>query len=123
MSSKYLEKLNYYPLKHYDLTPFIDGHYEDIVYAKKDDYNEVYIHFNLDNLTYTISYLRFIDNEEGMLVPMEQRETDWLKHCAKYGHWQEEASLFKIDLQLHEAIGQKLYELKNIVERNKKNVN
>lgn len=65
--------------------------YDSIRYRHLNDYIDESVVFHTGNLfpeTYDINCMEWQDNKSEDWIPMEQRETDWLKHCAKYGHWQ-----------------------------------
>lgn len=65
--------------------------YDSIRYRHLTDYIDESVVFHTGNLfpkTYNITCLEWWDNKSDGWIPMEQRETEWLKHCATYGHWQ-----------------------------------
>lgn len=59
-----------------------------VVYKQRDEGMELSMIFNKDMKTVDISLLMFIRNDEPMLEPMDM-ESDWIRHSAKYGHWQQ----------------------------------
>lgn len=79
-----------------------------LVYSHKDDYNEMFVYFDLMIEMYSVTWHRFIDNLYDY-VPMAKRPKD-LKHTCRYGHWQHETSVY-IDAKLHNAIHKQMIEL------------
>lgn len=59
-----------------------------VVYKQKDEGMEFSMCFNKDMKTVDINLLLFVRNDEPMLEPMDM-ESDWIRHSAKYGHWQQ----------------------------------
>ena len=51
--------------------------------------------FNLDTKTVDVSLQIFISNGTPMLEP--QNLSDWIKHSAKYGHWQQIHPTLSVD--------------------------
>lgn len=83
---------------------------EMIIYKNKTDYIDYSIFFRLGkNPTYDIWFSEWWDDKSDGWVPMDQRETEWLKHCSRYGHWQKVDCL--ISIELHQAIHNKLKDL------------
>ncbi|MBR4260664.1 MAG: hypothetical protein IKQ33_01755 [Clostridia bacterium] len=80
-----------------------------IMYNKKTDYIDYSVWFKLNYKTYHIDYMDWWDNKSDGWVPMEERETEWLKHCARYGHWQKVD--YDIGIDIHKAINQQILEL------------
>ena len=59
-----------------------------VVYKQADEGMLLSMCFNKDMKTVDINLLIFVRNNEPMLEPM-YAENDWIRHCAKYGHWQQ----------------------------------
>ena len=59
-----------------------------VVYKECDDSTQFSMIFNKDTKTVDISLSIFVRNGEPMLEPMDA-ESDWIRHSAKYGHWQQ----------------------------------
>lgn len=59
-----------------------------VVYKQADEGMQLSMCFNKDMKTVDISLLIFVRNGEPMLEPMDA-ESDWIRHSAKYGHWQQ----------------------------------
>lgn len=57
----------------------------EVVYQKKDSSCILSMSFRKDIKTVDISQSIFVRNDEPMLEPME---SEWIRHSAKYGHWQ-----------------------------------
>jgi len=56
-----------------------------VVYKQSDGSMELAMIFNKNIKTVDISMSDFIRNDTPMLEPME---SEWIRHSAKYGHWQ-----------------------------------
>lgn len=80
-----------------------------LLYQYKTDYEEITVHFDLENKSYHATYSRFIDNSERAFVPMSERPQN-TKHSAYYGHWQAEM-WHVVDIAQHNAIHQQMTEL------------
>lgn len=62
----------------------------EVVYAHKNDYDNLSVCFNKELKSVDIHYEHFILNDTT-LEPQWETETDkWLKHSCKYGYWQSE---------------------------------
>ena len=59
-----------------------------VVYKQEDEGMKLSMCFNKDMKTVDINLLIFVRNGEPMLEPMDA-ESDWIRHSAKYGHWQQ----------------------------------
>ena len=97
---------NYEPEKCY--RKFLDN--EDmLIYRYQSDYYDCEIIFDKRDKGYYFHTLEWQNNDEGNFVPMGERGSEWLKHCARYGHWQ------KIDvsitLELHKFVNEIIKEL------------
>lgn len=84
-----------------------------LLYQYKTDYEEITVHFNLENKSYYATYSRFIDNNERCFIPMSERPQN-TKHSCYYGHWQVEM-WHEVDIAQHNAIHQQMIELGWIV--------
>lgn len=85
---------------------------ETLIYRCKKDYVDNSVTFHLGTTfpkTYDVSYVDWWNNDLGSLVPMNEREDEWLKHSCKYGHWQKVDR--GINIELHKAINQQCKEL------------
>lgn len=83
---------------------------EWIMYNRKNDYINYSVWFRLNYKTYSIDYMDWWESKEnGDWIPMEERETEWLKHCATYGHWQKVER--DTGIELHKAINKQVEEL------------
>lgn len=82
---------------------------EYLLYQYKADYDEVTVYFDLQKKTYHSTWSRFVNNNEGALVPMAQRPQN-IKDSCRYGHWQREG-YHEIDVEQHKAIHQQMIEL------------
>lgn len=80
-----------------------------LLYKYESDYDAIFVYFDLLKKTYYTSWSRFVDNREGVFVPMNERPQN-IKHSARYGHWQMEA-YHEINVKLHNAIHQQMIEL------------
>ena len=80
-----------------------------LLYKYETDYDEMSVRFDLTLKSYEVTWHRFIDNDDRVFVPMEQRPQN-IKHSATYGHWQLE-SYCSIGVKLHNAIHQQLIAL------------
>lgn len=80
-----------------------------LLYQYKTDYEEVTVHFDLENKSYHATYSRWVDNSERAFVPMSERPQN-TKHSCYYGHWQAEM-WHEIDIAQHNAIHQQMIEL------------
>lgn len=89
---------------------FIDN--DTIRYRCLTDYVDYSVVFHTGGLflkTYDVNFVEWRDIKSDDWVPMEKRKTEWLKHCAKYGHWQRVD--YGIDVKLHKAINKQVEEL------------
>ena len=59
-----------------------------VVYKQADEGMQLSMCFNKDMKTVDINLVMFVRNNEPMLEPMDA-ESDWIRHSAKYGHWQQ----------------------------------
>ena len=83
-----------------------------IKYTRKNDYEHNTIFFWIGkgrNKFYDFVFMDWIDNKDDGWIPMSERPTEWLKHCAKYGKWQIQQPA--IDNRLHRAINKQVEEL------------
>lgn len=63
-----------------------------VTYAYKTDYDDLSVSFDKEMKSVNIHYAHFIFNEP-MLEPQQEqweKESDWIRHSAHYGHWQSE---------------------------------
>ena len=81
-----------------------------LMYKFETDYDEMYVHFNLEIKTYAVYWNHFIDNSNMVFVPMEKRPQN-IKHSSYYGHWQAEICS-EISVKLHNAIHRQITELR-----------
>ncbi|MGN0807961.1 MAG: hypothetical protein ACI4MN_05915 [Candidatus Coproplasma sp.] len=86
-----------------------DSSHLALVYKYESDYQTLTVVFYLDNEVYAVVEDYFIDNERGVLVPMEERPQN-IKHSAHYGYWQSE-TINQVGVKLHNAIHQQMIEL------------
>lgn len=56
-----------------------------VIYKQNDGSMELSMAFDKIDKTVDICMSMFIRNDTPMLEPME---SDWIRHSAKYGHWQ-----------------------------------
>lgn len=85
---------------------------DEIIYRHKTDYVDNSVIFHLGSYlprTYSVNFFDWIDNKNSDWIPMEERESEWMKHCAKYGNWQKVD--YCIPLELHRAIDKQIEEL------------
>ncbi len=83
-----------------------------MIYNQKTDYvdNSVFFHLGKNYpKSYDIWFVDWWDIKGDDWIPMSERETEWLKHCARYGHWQKVERAVGVDL--HKAIHQQIKEL------------
>lgn len=80
-----------------------------LLYKYATDYDEVSVHFDLEQKTYLVSWNRWVDNSEETIVSMNARPQN-TKHSSRYGHWQREI-FNEISVELHKAIHQQMREL------------
>lgn len=78
-------------------------------YLRETDYEMLHVNFDLTLETYCITYERFIDRDDIVFVPMNERPEN-IKHSCGYGHWQSEMYI-DVGVKLHNAIHQQLIEL------------
>ncbi len=86
--------------------------YDSIRYRYLTDYVDCSVVFHTGKLfpkTYDITFIEWRDIKSNRWVPMEKRETEWLKHCSTYGHWQKVD--YGVDVKLHDAIHKQIEEL------------
>lgn len=80
-----------------------------LLYNYETDYDQVFVGFDLEPKTYDITWSRFVDNNESVFVPMNERPQN-IKHSSKYGYWQRDPC-YKVNIALHNAIHQQMIEL------------
>lgn len=82
-----------------------------LLYKHENDYNKIFIRFDLCLKTYHAEWYVFVDNKnEPAFLPMRERPQH-IKYSAKYGHWQREEP-YCIDIKLHNAIHSQMAELR-----------
>ena len=79
-----------------------------LVYSCEDDYNKVFINFDLKYKRYNITWEKFIDHLYNV-VPMAERPKE-NRHSGYYGHWQNQTNIY-INAKMHNAIHQQIVEL------------
>lgn len=82
---------------------------KNIGYDFKTDYIEIWVIFDLELKTYSVSEHRFIEIKGKDWIPMKDR-SESTKHSCKYGGWQTE-SFYDISIELHNAIHRQMEEL------------
>ena len=83
---------------------------QTLIFNYKTDYIDYSITFDKKLKCWYLSVKEWFDNEEGTFVPMNERGSDWSKHCAKYGYWQSTLNV-GINLELHNFINNIIKEL------------
>lgn len=82
---------------------------ENLLYEFKTDYKEIWVIFDLDLRTYSVSLHSFIEKRDKDWIPMKDRSQN-MKHSSRYGGWLIE-SFYDISIALHNAIHQQMKEL------------
>ena len=60
-----------------------------VTYAHKTDYDDLSVSFDKETKSVDIHYAHFVFNDP-VLEPQWEKEDEWIKHSASYGHWQSE---------------------------------
>ena len=79
-----------------------------LVYSCEDDYNKIFINFDLKIEHYTVIWDKFIDHM-CTDIPMSERPRE-SRHSGYYGHWQSQTCIY-LSTRIHNAIHQQLIEL------------